>query len=50
VAASEGAPERDLFAKLLGVVDQTMQPTQAFLWLRPSQPASSPAGGPTAHP
>jgi hypothetical protein len=39
-----------LTAELLGVVDQTMQPTQASLWLRPSHPASSPAGGPTAHP
>jgi hypothetical protein len=39
-----------LHTELLAVVDQTMQPTQALLWLRPSQPASSPAGGPTAHP
>ncbi len=39
-----------LHTELLAVVDQTMQPTQASLWLRPSQPASSPAGGPTAHP
>jgi hypothetical protein len=39
-----------LTAELLGVAEQTMQPTQALLWLRPSQPASSPAGGPTAHP
>jgi hypothetical protein len=39
-----------LTAELLGVVDQTMQPTQASLWLRPSHPAASPAGGPTAHP
>ena len=38
-----------LTVELLAVVDQTMQPTQALLWLRPSQPASSPAGGPTAH-
>jgi hypothetical protein len=39
-----------LRAELLAVVDQTMQPTQASLWLRPLHPASSPAGGPTAHP
>jgi hypothetical protein len=26
-----------LQAKLLAVVDQTMQPTQATLWLRPPQ-------------
>ena len=30
-----------LEGELLGVVDQTMQPTQASLWLRP-QPASPP--------
>jgi hypothetical protein len=29
-----------LHAELLGVVDQTMQPTHAWLWLRP--PAVSP--------
>jgi hypothetical protein len=39
-----------LTAELLEVVEQTMQPAQASLWLRPSHPASSPAGGPTAHP
>jgi hypothetical protein len=27
------------------VADQTMQPTQVSLWLRPSQPAFSTAGG-----
>jgi hypothetical protein len=39
-----------LTAELVAVVEQTMQPTQASLWLRPSQPASGPAGGPPAHP
>jgi hypothetical protein len=34
-------------AELLGVVDQTMQPTQAWLWLRPQTPSNT-AGG-TAH-
>jgi hypothetical protein len=37
-----------LTAELLGVVDQTMQPTQASLWLRPSHAVSSAAGGRTA--
>jgi hypothetical protein len=30
-----------LTAELLGVVDQTMQPTQAWLWLRPQGPFSA---------
>jgi hypothetical protein len=37
-----------LTGELLGVVDQTMQPTHAWLWLRPSHAASSAAGGPAA--
>jgi len=36
-----------LTAELLAVVDQTMQPTQAALWLRPSHAVSSAAGGRT---
>jgi hypothetical protein len=35
-----------LSAELLAAVNQTMQPTTATLWLRPSHPAASPAGGP----
>jgi hypothetical protein len=39
-----------LTAELLGVVDQTMQPTQAALWLRPSADASpGPARGSAEH-
>jgi hypothetical protein len=34
-----------LGGELLAVVDQTMQPTQASLWLRPSHALSSAAGG-----
>jgi hypothetical protein len=33
-----------LTAELLGVVDQTMRPTQASLWLRPHEPSAQPAG------
>jgi hypothetical protein len=36
-----------LTGELLVVVEQTMQPTTAALWLRPSHPASSPAGART---
>ena len=38
-----------LRGELLAVVDQTMQPTQASLWLRPSHALSSVAGGRTGH-
>ena len=37
-----------LRGELLAVVDQTMQPTQASLWLRPSPALASAAGGRTA--
>ena len=36
-----------LTVELLSVVDQTMQPTQASLWLRPSPAVASAAGGRT---
>jgi hypothetical protein len=38
-----------LTAELLAVVDQTMQPTQASLWLRPSQAVPIAAGGRPGH-
>jgi hypothetical protein len=34
-----------LTAQVLGVVDQTMQPTQASLWLRPQRPSNAVAAG-----
>jgi hypothetical protein len=37
-----------LIAELLGVVEQTMQPMQASLWLRPPQASSGPAGAAVA--
>jgi len=37
-----------LSAELLAVVEQTMQPTQVWLWLRPSHAASSTTSGPAA--
>jgi hypothetical protein len=39
-----------LTAELVAVVDQTMQPTTASLWLRPSQARSGTAGPPQARP
>jgi cytochrome b subunit of formate dehydrogenase len=39
-----------LSAELLSVVEQTVQPTTASLWLRPSRPASSAAGRPRGAP
>jgi hypothetical protein len=38
-----------LTAELLAVVDQTMQPTQATLWLRPPRAPSSAAGTAVSH-
>jgi hypothetical protein len=38
-----------LSAELLGVVDQTMQPTEASLWLRPAARASQDHGDSVAH-
>jgi hypothetical protein len=39
-----------LSSELLAVVDQTMQPTRAWLWLRPSPPGSSDRAGKEARP
>ena len=39
-----------LTAELLAVVDQTIQPTRASLWLRPQEPSSRDAGGASAAP
>jgi hypothetical protein len=38
-----------LSAELLGVIDQTMQPTKASLWLRPAARASQDQGDAVAH-
>jgi hypothetical protein len=37
-----------LTGELLAVIDQTVQPTQVALWIRPSHPASSATGRPAA--
>jgi len=34
----------DLSAEVLAVLDQTMQPTQASLWLRPQAPSNTVSG------
>jgi hypothetical protein len=39
-----------LSSELLAVVDQTMQPTRALLWLRPSPPGSANSASHTARP
>jgi hypothetical protein len=39
-----------LTADLLGVVDQTMQPTQASLWLRPQEPSWATSGSAAGRP
>jgi hypothetical protein len=39
-----------LSSELLAVVDQTMQPTRAWLWLRPSPSGSSDRAGKEARP
>jgi hypothetical protein len=39
-----------LSAELLAVVEQTVQPTRALLWLRPSPPSSSDSAGTPARP
>ena len=38
-----------LHGELLAVVDQTMQPTRASLWLRPQAPSNAVPRQPTAH-
>lgn len=37
-----------LHAELLAVVEETMHPTQASLWLRPQEPSSTAGEAPTA--
>jgi hypothetical protein len=39
-----------LSSELLAVVDQTVQPTQVLLWLRPSPPGSADSAGTAARP